>query len=178
MRVLSKCRYFRRSKNPLRAAVVADGAAGAAVASVTASFQRLRHRRQADLYQLRLIRGFAGIELPLLLGQHPRSRFSLLFYSSVALRSRTSLAYLCASPQRGPVDAADRASLRRGVQIRQRRTLHESKGGVKEGREMREEMPPQQQQQQLDPSKATYEPQLVDRLGAGGERAGKQQLQR
>ena len=43
---------------------------------------------------------------------------------------------------------------------------------------MREEMPPQQQQQQLDPSKATYEPQLVDRLGAGGERAGKQQLQR
>ena len=43
------------------------------------------------------------------------------------------------------------------------------------GRREREKMPPQQQQH--DPSKSKYEPQLVYRLGAGGEGAGKQQLQ-
>ena len=45
-------------------------------------------------------------------------------------------------------------------------------GGEEEQRE--KEKPPQQQQR--DPSKAKYEPQLVDLLGAGGEGAGEQLL--
>ena len=56
---------------------------------------------------------------------------------------------------------------------RGREGASEERGGDEE-EEREEEKPPQQQRR--DPSKAKYEPQLVDLLGAGGEGAGEQLL--